>query len=268
MLIGSINYANNLGFLLTFLLTGLGVVAIYHTWANLAWVELFPGRCEPVFAGQQAHFEIRLENRRRTPRPGIQLQLGASDPATCDLTGQTTLILPLASTRRGHLTLPRFTLSTRYPMGLLRAWTYIELDQCCLVYPRPGPRIPAADTPDYSRSQRGDRGVGVGDFVGLRPYRDGDSIKHIHWKALARERGLLTKQFGGDRSERRWLDWDALAGLDTEQRLSALCRGVIDATQQQLEYGLRLPGTEIPPGRDPAHRQRCLRALALYGEQP
>jgi len=35
MLIGSINYNNSLGFLLTFTLVGLGLVSILHTFRNL-----------------------------------------------------------------------------------------------------------------------------------------------------------------------------------------------------------------------------------------
>ena len=83
----------------------------------------------------------------------------------------------------------------------------------------------------------------------------------------AREQGLHTKLFGGDRAEQRWLDWQTLQG-QSEQRLSQLTRGVLDAVEQQLEYGLRIPGTELQPARGQAHRHACLRQLALYGETP
>ncbi len=268
MLMGSINYANNLGFMLTFLLAGLGIVAILHTWRNLVGLELVAGRSEPVFAGQEARFEIRLVNLRHQPRGGINIRLPDGEPVACDLDGNsnTSLSLAIETHHRGQQPLGRFVLFTRYPMGLLHAWVYIELDNHCLVYPAPGSKMPPAQVPDYRQSQKGDKGVGVDDFVGLRSYRDGDSIKHIHWETLAREQGLQTKQFGGDRADRRWLDWDALAAMETEARLSALCRGVLDACEKQHEYGLRLPGTEIRPNRGPAHRHSCLAALALFGK--
>jgi len=270
MLLGSINSANNLGFMLTFLLAGLGIVAILHTWHNLLGLRLMPGKVEPVFAGQEASFQIRLENSRGALRPGIQLELKEQSPVSTDLNALSLdhLSLYLPATNRGELPLGRFIVSTRFPLGLLRAWTFVELDMNCLVYPRPGPEMRLPEAPDYTQSAKGDRGVGADDFVGLRQYRLGDSPKHIDWKAAARERGLLSKQFGGDRSERCWLDWYALEGLDTEERLSRLCRGILTACEQQLEFGLRLPDQEIKPARGMAHRQQCLAALALFGKKP
>ncbi|HHH39542.1 MAG TPA: DUF58 domain-containing protein [Sedimenticola sp.] len=269
MLTGSINYASNLAFLLTFLLAGLGLITMIHTWANLVALELSAAAAQPVFSGQAARFPVRLRNRRRTPRPGILLQLGKQPPAAADIAaGETvTLTLSVSTSRRGERPLPRLTLSTRHPLGLFRAWVYVELRATCLVYPRPGKPGPRSGTPDYRQSPRGDRGSGADDFVGLRPYRPGDSPRHLDWRSLARGQVLQTKQFGGDRSEQLQLDWYSLQG-GTEHRLSSLCRGVIDACEQQQEYGLRLPGKEIPAGRGQAHRHRCLAALARFTAQP
>jgi uncharacterized protein (DUF58 family) len=267
LLFGSLNYGNNPAFLLTFLLTGLGLVAMLHTWRNLVGVELAPSRCEPVFAGQEACFEIRLMNRRRGSRPAIRLQVGNDPAASADLEDQPVLLrLARPATRRGILKLGRVTAATRYPLGLLQAWCYLDLDADCLVYPAPSADMPPSDHPDYLHSASGDKGVGVDDFVGIRPYRPGDSPRQLHWKALARGQALQTKQFGGDRSDRLWLDWDTLTGLGTEARLGRLCRGILSACEQQREFGLRLPGKEIPPGRGPAHRNACLAALALFEE--
>ncbi len=270
MLIGSINSANNLGFMLTFLLVGLGLVAMLHTWHNLLGLRLIAGRAEPVFAGQEACFQVGLENRRGGPRPGIQLELTGGQVVATDLAADASdvLALCLRAPERGRQALGRFVLSTRFPLGLLRAWTFVDLDMHCLVYPRPGSQLEPPQAPDYSRSAEGDRGVGADDFVGLRQYRPGDIPRHIDWKAAARERGLLVKQFGGDRADQRWLDWDALPGLDVEARLSRLCRGVLTACDRQQEFGLRLPGVVIAPGRGQAHRHRCLAALALFGKEP
>lgn len=265
LLLGAVNYANNLGFMLTFLLTGLGLVCMVHTWRNLLGLELTAAAIEPVFAGQPACFRIALQNHRAGPRPGIRTDLEGSRPDITDLDGASTgsLSACVPTERRGECTLPIVRLSTRYPLGLLRAWCYVRLDASCLVYPAPGPRMPPSDVPDYTRSAQGDKGVGADDFVGLRQYRAGDSPKHVSWKALAREQDLQTKMFGGDRSERRWLDLELLSG-DLEARLSRLCRGVLDACEQNLEFGLRLKDRVIAPGRGQNQRQRCLEALAKF----
>lgn len=266
MLIGSINYANNLGFMLTFLLTGMGLVAMVHTWRNLIGLQLESGRVAPVFAGDNALFQIVLTNKRRWSRPGIHLHIRKYPAVATDLSPGALEILPLSipSNQRGLLSLPQFTLSTRYPLGLFVAWVYVELDTSCLVYPRPGKKMPDNPLPLYGHSQLGDKGVGADDFSGLRHYRPGDSPRHINWKALAREQGLQTKLFGGDRADKCWLDWYRLAG-DREQRLSQLCRGVLDASEQGMEYGLRLPQIELKPARGQHHRLQCLARLALFG---
>ena len=268
MLLGSINYANNLGFMLTFLLIGLGLVTMLHTWRNLLGLELYSSRATPVFAGDDARFEIQLTNRRRWSRPGIQLQIRGHSPTAIDLAPAETenLMLTTRSSRRGSLPLPEFILFTRYPLGLFNAWVYVELDTHCLVFPKPGIKMPETPAPEYSHSQLGDRGVGADDFAGLRHYRPGDSPRHINWKALAREQGLQTKLFGGDRAERCWLDWHSLPG-ENEQRLSQLCRGVLDASAQDIEFGLKLPDCELKPARGQQHRLACLSALALSGER-
>jgi len=269
MLLGSINYANNLGFMLTFLLAGLGLVTMLHTWYNLLGLEILPGRTEPAFAGESALFAVRLNNQRSAQRPGIQLQLPDAAPVSLDLpaAAETEVALSVPTPQRGRFSLPRFSISTRYPLGLLRAWAYVEMDLQCLVYPAPGAAAPAIDAPDYRPSSKGDKGVGADDFIGLRHYRPGDSPKHLNWKALAREQGLQTKLFGGDRAERRWLDWACTRG-NTETRLSLLCRGVLDASDQQLEFGLRLPGEEIAPAMGQIQRSRCLERLALFRAAP
>ncbi len=266
LLIGSINYGNNLAFFLTFLLAGLGIVAILHTWRNLVGLELLPGTNQPVFAGQSATFEIHLINRRSSERPSVQILASKRCSAACDLAdnSRSTLRLNLETKERGIFKLGRISVATSYPLGLLRAWTYVDLDASCLVYPAPGATRPPAIQSDYDHSSSGDKGVGVDDFVGIRAYRAGDTPKQINWKALASERGLQTKQFGGDRADRVWLEWQSMPGVPTEERLSRICRGILDACDHEQEFGLRIPGTELKPGHGQNHRHLCLAALAMY----
>src|SRR5918995_5685611 len=71
LLIGSINYALSLGFALTFLLAGLGLVGMVHTARNLARVAVSAGRAAPVFAGESAQFRLYLDGRGPFDRPAI-----------------------------------------------------------------------------------------------------------------------------------------------------------------------------------------------------
>lgn len=267
MLAGSINYALGLGFALTFLLAGMGVVVILHTFRNLAHLHISPGRCEPVFAGQTARFILELTNERTEGRYALVFRPQAGQatvgdvPAQAD--GQLELAIPAA--RRGRMQLGRVTVETRYPLGLVRAWSYIEPEMSCLVYPAPEPSAPPLPPPTGGIAGTGHGLTGSDDFAGLRGHQPADSPRHIAWKSAARGAPLLTKQFTGGGGARLWLDWDELPrSLDVEARLSRLTRWVLDARQQGLEYGLRIPGRELPPGGGEAQFREALEALALY----
>jgi uncharacterized protein (DUF58 family) len=268
MLAGSINYGSNLGHLVTFLLGGVWLSAILHTWRNLLGVTVRPAQAAPVFAGQEALFVVTLGTPSGLDRFAIALRRKGAQGESADLPKGESRLLRIAvpADRRGRLALPEISLHTVYPLGLFQAWSYARLEMNCLVYPKPAASGEPPTEACYTRSEDGDRGVGADDFVGLRGYRHGDSPRQIDWKALARERGLMSKQFGGDRTERIELDWDLLPPVDPEQRLSLLCRFVLQAEARALSYGLRLPGSEIPPGQGEAHKLRCLAALATYGE--
>ncbi len=265
-LIGAVNYGNNPAFLVTFLLAGLGSNAIFQTWRNLQGVAVRPLRTEPVFAGEAARFRFQIADEAGRERPALQLAFTGHDPQVVDVPalGSAVLELALPTQRRGRYAAPRLVLASRYPLGLLHAWCYLESAADCLVYPRPsGPWQPPG-SPHFGGAESGDRGVGADDFVGLRGYRPGDSPRHIDWRALARERGLLTRQFGGDRAERLWLEWEQTPGADTEERLRRLCRALLDAERSGARYGLRLPGSSRGPGHGPAHLADCLGQLARF----
>lgn len=267
MLVGSINYTLSLGFMLTFLLAALGILAILHTFRNLAQLRVCAGKTPPVFAGSVAQFGLWLENRSRLHRYAIGLARDRRDAVYADVPARDTLPvqLPVPAVRRGVLRPGRLTVFTRYPLGLCYAWSYVELDASCIVYPQPEAlHIPLPLT-QPSPGSGVDYGEGQEDFAGLRAYHPGDSPRHIAWKAAARDQGLFTKQFSGKAEAELWLDWNELPrALGTEARLSRLARWVLDAHAAGLSFGLRLPGTTLPPAPGEGQRDRCLAALALY----
>lgn len=270
MLAGSINYALGLGFALTFLLAGMGVVVILHTFRNLAHLQISPGRCEPVFADQTARFILELNNERTEGRyaVGFRLQSGQTTMTNVPAGARAQLELAAPAARRGRMQLGRVIVETRYPLGLVRAWSYIQPEMSCLVYPAPEPSAPPLPQPTSGIAGAGHGLTGSDDFAGLRGYQPADSPRHIAWKSAARGAPLLTKQFSGGGAARLWLDWDQLPRtLDVEARLSRLTRWILDAQRQGLEYGLRIPGRELPPGQGETHLRIALESLALYGQE-
>jgi uncharacterized protein (DUF58 family) len=266
MLTGSINYQLSLGYMLTFLLAGMGIVSILHTYRNLAHIAVSAGRIEPAFAGGTVRCHIHFDNSTTFDRVSIEARCGAAR-AVCDVPahGVGTVVLALPAARRGWFRVPRVTIETVYPVGLLRAWSYVLPDASTHVYPKPEETAlpPPAATPD--RGDAAAAGTGNDDYWGLRPYQPSDSPRHIAWKAAARGEALLTKVFVGLGAFELWLDWNTLPGAaDVERRLSMLTHQVLAAEEANLAYGLRLPGCELAPGLGERHRDECLKALALF----
>ena len=269
LLIGSINYFLSLGFMLTFLLAGLGIVSIVHAFRNLVGLEIAPGRCEPVFAGDDASFGLLVRNRRPDARWALALRPAQGVAALIDVPGDATAEarLALPTRERGWRRLDRVTLDTTYPLGLIRGWSYVQPDMRCLAYPKPESAAPPLPLGLDGREGAFQSAFGMDDFAGLRGHQPADPPRHIAWKAVAREAPLLTKQFSGTAAGSVWLDWAALPPqLDTEARLSRLTAWVIAAHAACVPFGLRLPGCELKPAADEAHVRRCLQELALHGK--
>ena len=275
LLVGSINYALSLGFALTFLLAGMGIAGMVQTTRNLARLTVRAARVEPVFAGERARFRILLDNAAAHDRPEILVCHPASG-AQCrvDVDARTVAegALAVPAGKRGWLPLGRVMLETRFPVGLFRAWSYVNPDSRCLVYPHPEAGALPPPAPSAQAGGARAHAQGSDDFSGLRGYQLSDSPRHVAWKSVARSdtlharnEDMLTKQFAGEATAELWLDYGNVpAALGVEARLSRLAGWVLAAERAGALYGLRLPGREVAPGRGESHRAACLEALALF----
>jgi uncharacterized protein (DUF58 family) len=273
MLLASMNYSNSMGFALTFLLAGLGLVTMHWCHQNLSGVVARGFRLRPAFAGGMARLELTLENTGREARRDLRASCGGVSSAHQDLApGRLAEFhVDLPAGRRGRRVVDRIGLDTAFPFGLFRAWAWLHPACEGIIFPAPAehaPRPPSGG-PEDAGGQWDER-RGEDDFAGLRGFRMGDSPRHIAWKAAARGDELPVKQFAGSPRGSTWLDWDSLPAMPVEERLAVLCRWVLDAHAGGGAFGLRIPGAQIPPALGPAHRHRCLAALALYpgGEGP
>ncbi len=263
MLLGSLNYANNLGLGLSFLLAALAIVSMQACHRNLEALVAREAGVEPPFAGDDAVFRIRLANPSRVARVDLEAGGDAGEIVCVDAGGETTLGLRVATARRGRIALDRIEIATRFPYGLFRAWAVIHPGLSCLVYPRPArdapPPLPAPGDAGGGSLRRGQD-----DFAGLKDYHPGDPPRHIAWKAYARTNELMVKEFSGAAEPVPIFDFDAAPGADLETRLSVIARWIVDAAARGETFGLRLPGLEIPPRPGEAQRQRCLAAIAEF----
>ncbi len=274
LLIGSTNYNLGLGFILTFAVGTCAVVDMHLTQRNLVKLQLQAGRAHPVFAGEDAQFELTLINRTKRPRYALWVDfLQAGEPryaADVMADSSTALLLSAPTSERGWMRAPRVRLRTRFPLGLFNGWSYWQPDAKVLVYPFPEHDAPALPMTGAS-SEDGHGHAGHDDFAGIRSYVPGDAMRHLAWRQIARldpELGgqLATKHFEGGAVDELVLDFDAMPSLmQVELRLSRMTRWVLDAEQRALPYAFRMNGRQFAPSAGAAHQAACLRALALYG---
>jgi len=283
ILLGAINYSNSLGHVLCFLLGSLGLVAMLHTYRNLAQIELKHAHAQSVFNGQEINFNLVFDNP--TPRYGYQIEVsskqdkirswnpfkmfkGYEHPKLIkrlepQQTTQLNYLLP--TQRRGEYTLGQLRIASVFPLGLYSTWTYFKNNYTALVYPKPEGILPLPRTTQYGQDLTSKPQKGLDDFSGFNRYRTGDPIHAIAWKSLAKDNVLRTKQFTSPQGGHLMINWQDVAHIKSlEARLSQLCQWILQAESTNMVYGLTLPNTVINFGHGDMHRHRCLAALARY----
>jgi len=267
MLLAGLNYGNSLALFLTFLLAGFALVAMHECHRNLLGVTLVAVSAPPMFARGAGALSLSFENAARSARPGVQAALDGGPLVSVNLPpqGRARLDLPLAAVRRGILRIERLRLTSTHPFGLFRTWTWVHLDVEVLVYPQPAGSLPRPIASGSHPGAHARGSLGGDEWLGLKPFRDGDSPRQVAWKAYARGAPLLVKEYVPTGSDLCLFDFAQVPLPDPEARLAQLARWVLDAEAGGERYGLKLPGTELAPNRGPEHRHRCLAALALYG---
>lgn len=282
ILLGAINYDNALGYLLAFLMFGLVLVAMLHTYRNLNGLIYRGARAMPVYAGEEAVFECQFENL--SPLPRLAVKLGPWPSAmdkqarrfmqryevSVDIAPTSSMLVSVRriTARRGWSSLDRLRVESVYPLGILRAWAYFKGDAQCLVYPAPRGKLALPYAQTTASGNADIHGLGSDEFAGLRRYAPGDPVRAIAWKTLAQEREVMVKRFHGQGAARILLSWSAVASVaGVEARLSQLCQWVLQAHQAGHSYALELPGVQRAYGQGREHRDECLRVLALCEAQ-
>ena len=267
LFLAAINYQNSMAFVLTFMLTSLAIISLWHTHKNLLGITVKLQIPKPVFVGEYCELEFEVSHPNTSRRYAIGLQYRQQPPVylQIDPEGSSVARLRLPTAERGLYRLAGITVFTRYPTGLFHAWGWLRYDLPVLVYPRPSPDAKLQQSyVEQFDGQTSTSTIEGDDFAGLREHRKGESLRHISWKAYAQGRGLLTKTFQGQARPSMWIDWELLDQGSLEERLSCMTSLVLAAENSEQKYGLRLPGTVIEQGYGNAHKHRCLQELAVF----
>lgn len=284
--IAAVNYHLGLGYALTYFAAACAIADMLFSSRNLAGLALAATPGQPVFAGSQATFTLRLINRSTRPRHAIQLaeinSTAAPSLADIDAHGETAVSIVVAARQRGWLIAPPLRLSGSFPLGLFVAWCHWQPEARVLVYPQPEHNapplpVPAGTVQPAQQTQQQPRtSDGALELAGVRAYQPGDPLRRLAWRQIARHDGehLFSKQFQPDADAPKGaahgthgnlvLEHAALHALAPETRLSRLAAWVLQAECTGLPYGLRLGTLTLAPALGASQRDACLRALALH----
>ena len=273
LLLASINFQLNLGYLLTFLLAGCAVAGMHVCHATLRGLTLHLQPPQPQFLGHSAALEVQLASTRKSPRHAVELAVqGSGQWAVTDVPaqGSARLQVAFAPPQRGLQRVPVLSAQTYFPLGTFRVWTVWRPAAQVLVYPAPEvPPLPLPPALAAAGQHSGAPEAQAGEYDGVRAYRRGDPLQRVVWKkaaqALSAGSDALVSRDTQPANARHtlWLAHDHTGLQDLEARLSRLTAWVLLADRLGLEYGLRLPAATVAPGSGSAQRLRCLEALAL-----
>ncbi len=264
--IGATNYEKNMLYGLVFWLLGLFLVAILHSFANLSGLTITSIKAYPAFAGAHAEFELELSTAKRGGHEDIRLSWPGEEAVLTQVTpsSPTRVILTHLSGQRGWLRPGRLRLESVYPLGLLRVWTWVDLDARALIYPKP--ILTRVQPIAMHHDEQGcERAFGHQDeFQGFRDYQPGDPLRRVVWRSLAKGQSLQTAVYQNHVDQRQWIDWQQFEGMDRENRLARMCWLTLNLSRAEGHFGLRLPGMTFAPNQGDGHRDGLLKALALY----
>ncbi len=212
MLLTAMNYALSLGYAFVFIVGGLVAAALLATFRNLAGVAVAPVAAGEAFAGGELAFTLSIASNARdrvgllvTAQDGhaevIDVPAAATRPASISITAR----------RRGRRDLGRVTLSSDFPLGLWRAWSYVHFPLAGVVYPAPEAGAPPLPLGVRGSDSRRSAEASDAELAGVRDYQTGDPHNRVAWKAVARGAGWYTKQFeGSGGGGALTLDWSEL----------------------------------------------------------
>ncbi len=267
--IAGINYANNLLLLVCYLLAAVLVVGLHQTFWQLAGLQLtLLDEAVDAVAGGQATVRFQVEGRR--VHRGLTLMVsGAHGVQVCHIDRLTTAQVVswpvVVGERRGWLPLPRLTVSSSAPLGILRSWSHVTFAGGVWVSPRPqatqavvGQAVTHEGNADAAAGQQ----AGPGDFDQLQAWRPGESLGRLSWRHLARGQGLWAKQFVVPIQAEMWVDYRAMPGPGHEARLAQMAHAIEARHAQAQAYGVWLPNAQLAVAQGTAQRLQALRLLA------
>ncbi|OZG73485.1 hypothetical protein BTA51_10740 [Hahella sp. CCB-MM4] len=268
LILTGINYQNSMILAVGFFLFSILLLNIVSAYRNISGLYIKFHHSEPCFAGDLGGLEFVVAAREKN-HSSIEIGWVPESFNTVDIEkGQSVrFIIELPCPERGRYRPGRMLITSVFPMGLIRAWSWQDLKAEIIVYPKPlESQMVWGQAEGDQQSGKKAMIPGQEDFEGLRSYVPGESLNRVAWKKYAQSGEFYSKEFAQPLTDPEWIDFSAYSVGDTEIRLAMMCHQVLAMNAKRQLYGVRLPGKVIAPDLSELHKNQCLSALALYPE--
>lgn len=241
-------YVNPIGWTLAASICVVTAVGIAWPWIAIKAVRCeFHPQVSTIYEHDRAEAIFRVQNRLPVPIWGLALEgfLDSSiQPDTTLPTISLAWVPPLCTVDyplelkpdfRGRYPQETPKITSSFPFGIWTAKRKIAAHSTLLVWPQV---YPISGTVPFTGTRRGDidagqRSGGCAEPLGCRPYRIGDSPRHIHWRLSARSDSLIVV----DRSAGEQPEIEVSIDLQTPEAIHD--QGVF-AVRQQLAWQTRI----------------------------
>ncbi len=261
------NYQNNLILSLSYLQISVFVMAILHTYFNLAGIEVRFLQVSPVVCGQSLRFKLQLLPPQKKGAEGIHLSWrNGPEVVTHLLAGEPSKVfVPFPTQKRGKVSPQKLLIESRLPLGLIRCWSWLRVPAEGVVYPSPVECDWRGSSAEGNADAKETPRIEGEEFYGFKAYEVGQPLHTVAWKHFARGHGLMVKQYADYESQEYWLEWAAFyRGEEVELALSQMAYWASSFSDKNVDFGLRLPGVTLPPDKGDAHWHKVMQALAMF----
>ncbi len=228
------------------------------------------------FGFEQSEVDNQEQSRRKQKHKSKRNRKQLNNDPTSQvlltrLQGEHIIRLPITTYKRGQLELPRLKISTIYPLGIMRAWSYVYFARTAWVYPKPEEfdwqaQYVTANLDDLpSAGQYSQHIQGQDDFERLDNYIEGESLARVSWGHVARGQGIFTKHFVDPVGHEQSLNYADMPAIPHEQKLAQLAHGAITLGRLGVPFKMQLPNeahSVATIGQGESFTQTCLLKLA------
>lgn len=224
--IAGINYANNLILGFCFLISAILCISFYLTFKQLHQLDIEIVVPEVGRVADVLHIQIYFKQADLASR---YLRVKVEDEVHQVLVSESekSVVLTFRPEHRGLFSLPEIQVYSTYPLGLVRAWTYLYVQSKIWIAPQPR---------DFQQEHEVASDAGLPDldeYRDLKNYQLGDALQLVSWKQAARGQGLYIKQFENQVDLNIvTIDYAHMPSAQHEEKLQ-LMMGLVDQCERQ-----------------------------------